>query len=113
MWTGGFGSAYHGRGEVRNLDWLPAALSFAGTLCAMVFGYVAILRNRRKDDSENGQQSGIVLTELGYVKSGIDDIKRKQEKQEAQNIEIITRLAKVEASASQAHKRIDGLMGRQ
>lgn len=93
------------------MDWLPAGLSFAGTLCAMIFGYMALLRNKRKDDAESGQQSGIVLTEIGYVKSGIDDIKRKQEKQDADHVEVITRLAKVEASASQAHKRIDNLAG--
>lgn len=93
------------------MDWLPAALSFAGTFCAMVFAYVAFLRNKRKDDSENGQQIGTVLTELGYIKSGIDDVKRKQERQDTQNIEMLTRLAKVEASASQAHKRIDNMTG--
>jgi len=93
------------------MDWLPAAFSFAGTLCAMFFGYFAFLRNRRKDDAESGQQSGIVLTELGYVKSGIDDIKRKQEKQDAQYVEVVTRLAKVEASAAQAHKRLDNMTG--
>lgn len=93
------------------MDWLTAALSFAGTVLAMAFGYVAFLRNRRKDDAEDGQQSGKVLTEIGYIKSGIDDIKRKQEKQDGQHIEVMTRLAKVEASASQAHKRIDNLFG--
>ena len=32
---------------------------------------------------EEARGDGILLTELGYVKSGIDDIKRKQEAQDA------------------------------
>ncbi|NLK40370.1 MAG: hypothetical protein GX303_09070 [Clostridiales bacterium] len=42
----------------------------------------------------------------------MDDIKRKQEKQEQQHIEVISRLTAVEASAKQAHKRIDTIEGR-
>jgi transposase len=48
-----------------------------------------------------------------YIKSGIDDIKKKQEKQDEQHIEIVSRLCSVEASAKQAHKRIDSLEGRE
>lgn len=94
---------------------IVAVIGVISTVCAIVFGYSAFNRNKKKDDSESGEKSGTVLTEIGYIKSGIDDIKRKQErqeeKQEAQHIEVITRLTSVEASAKQAHKRIDRLEG--
>ena len=95
------------------MDWLPAALGFAGTLCGMVFGYAALLRNRRKDDAESGHQSGVMLAELGYIKAGVEDVKTTQREQNGINVEILTRLAKVEASSTQAHKRIDILTGQQ
>lgn len=94
-----------------------AAFGVMSTICAIVFGWAAFIRNKKKDDSEDGEQSGTVLTEIGYIKSGIDDIKRKQErqdeKQESQHIEVISRLTSVEASAKQAHKRLDRIEGKE
>lgn len=82
-------------------------------LAGFVFGGVTFFRNKKNDDAEGGKKDGIVLTELGYIKSGVDDIKRKQEKQDARHIEVITRLTAVEASAKQAHKRIDRMEEKQ
>lgn len=100
---------------MNELDIAVAALGVIGTVCAIVFGYAAFSRSRKKDEQGDGQKDGTVLTEIGYIKSGIDDIKRKQErqdeKQEAQHIEVISRLTSVEASAKQAHKRLDRLEG--
>ena len=90
------------------------AISVISTVCAIVFGYAAFNRNRKKDDTEEGAQGAVIVSELGYIKSSLDDIKRKQErsdeKQAEQHLSVITRLTAVEASAKQAHKRIDDLM---
>lgn len=74
-----------------------------------VFGLVTFFRNKKSDDAAGGKKDGIVLTELGYIKSGVDDIKRKQEKQDEEYVGVISRLTAVEESAKQAHKRIDRL----
>lgn len=84
-------------------------IGFIGTICAIVFGYIAFSRNKKIDDCSEAKQDGVVLTELGYIKSGVDDIKRKQDKQEQQHIEVVTRLTAVEQSTKQAHYRIDEL----
>jgi hypothetical protein len=59
-----------------------------------------------------GKADGVVLTEIGYIKAGIDDIKRKQDRQDELYIKIAERLTAVEASAKQAHHRIDRLEGK-
>ena len=84
-----------------------SVIGFIGTVCAIVFGYIAFSRNKKMDDCSDAKQDGVVLTELGYIKSGVDDIKRKQDKQEQQHIEVVTRSTAVEESAKQAHQRID------
>lgn len=76
-----------------------------GMLCAIVVAS----RNKKKDDKTEGKEDGIILTELGYIKSGVDDIKHKQEEQEKQNMDFVRHLTAVEESAKQAHKRIDKL----
>ncbi len=94
-----------------NLTTIMTILSIISTICAIVFAYVAFSRTRKRDDTEEGQSKGAVLTEMGYIKSGIDDIKRKQErqaeKQETQYVKMTERLTSVEESAKQAHKRLD------
>lgn len=84
-------------------------ISILAAVAGVVFGVTTYLRNRKKDDSDDGRQSGTILTELGYIKSGVDDLKRKQEKQDEQNREILLGLTKVEESAKQAHRRLDVL----
>jgi len=48
-----------------------------------------------------------LLSDIGYIKSGVDDIKSEQKEQRKTNIEVVSRLTAVEESAKQAHKRID------
>jgi len=82
-------------------------VGFVGTISAIIFGYISFIRNKKMDDRNEAKQDGVVLAELGYIKSGIDDIKRKQDEQERQHIEVVTRLTAVEESVKQAHHRID------
>lgn len=77
-----------------------------------IFGLVTFFRNKKSDDASEGRKDGTILTELGYIKSGVDDIKRKQEKQDEQNLLFAERLSSVEASAKQAHKRLDAMEGK-
>ena len=43
----------------------------------------------------------------GYIKANTDEIKAEQKEQRKTNTEFVTRLTDVEASAKQAHKRLD------
>ena len=74
-----------------------------------IFAFVTLLRNKKTDDKTEGVQDGVVLTELGYIKKGIDGIEKRLERQENQYVDIVKHLAKVEESAKRAHLRIDKL----
>ena len=50
---------------------VSALLGVLGTVCAIVFSYAAFSRERKKDESEEGKQDGTLLTEIGYIKSGV------------------------------------------
>ena len=84
-------------------------------LCTLIGGALGVAtfsRNKAKDDKSEGQQSGVMLTELGYIKANTDEIKNEQREQRKINTEFATKLASVEASAKQAHLRIDRIEGR-
>mgnify|MGYP001477056011 FL=1 len=91
---------------------LTVIISIACTVLGAAIGYATFRKNREKDVEEEGKVDGVVLTEIGYIKAGIDDIKRKQDKQDELYIKIAERLTAVEASAKQAHHRIDRLEGK-
>ena len=66
-----------------------------GTLLGIIISYAAFLRNSKKDSNEDGREVGTVLTELGYIKGGIDDLKAENREQRKTNTELITRLTAV------------------
>lgn len=83
--------------------------SIVGVVSAIILGWIAFRRSTKEDSESEGKNNGVILTELGYIKSGIDDVKRKQERQEELRVDDVKKIAEVEASAKQAHKRIDSL----
>lgn len=90
-----------------SVETIITLISSAAAVCGIVFGATTYARNKRNDNREDGN----LMAEIGYIKSGVDDIKRKQEKADQQHLEVITRLTAVEASAKQAHHRLDRMEG--
>lgn len=88
---------------------LLTALSVISTVCAIAFGYAAFVRNRKTDTKDEAKTDAIVLTEIGYIKANTEEIKAEQKEQRKTNTEFMERLVAVEASAKQAHKRLDTL----
>ena len=89
---------------------IVAAVGLLGSVCAIAFGWAAWRRNERQDHQSGAREDGQLISDIGYIKSGVDDLKRRLERQEATNLEFASRLSRVESSASQAHKRIDELV---
>jgi len=92
---------------MQDMSGILTAISDISAICVIFFGFAAFSRNKKKDDSDDGKAAGTILTELGYIKGGIDDVKAEQREQRKTNTEFVTRLTAVEESAKQAHKRID------
>ena len=86
---------------------LKDIVSTLAILLGMVFGVVALFRNKKADDSGDGQKMGMLMSEIGYVKSNTDEIKAEQQRQRDTNTNFAVELARVDASAKQAHKRLD------
>ena len=52
----------------------------------------------------DGKQEGQILTELGYIKSGVDDMKRKMENMEKSYYNLEGRVARLEERVNIYHK---------
>jgi len=86
-----------------------ALIGAAGTICAVIFGYLGYQKGIKKDYKDDGKNSGALMSDIGYIKSGVDDLKRKQETSELRHYELCERVSKVEESSKQAHLRINEL----
>lgn len=93
------------------MEWgtIGTIFGIVGVILSAVFAYLAFSRGKKKDDEGQGQQLGTIQSDLGYVKSGIDDIKAEQKEQRNINVSLASRVTAVEESTKQAHKRIDHL----
>jgi hypothetical protein len=72
---------------------------------------VATFKRTTERDAGKWQSDGVFLTEIGYIKAGIDDIKESRTSRTNMYIKIAERLTAVEESAKQAHHRITRLEG--
>lgn len=81
------------------------------TVSGIALSFIALSKNSKKDNVEEGQTKGSVHSDIGYIKAGIDDIKTEQRELRKESVETLQRLSKVEGSAASAHKRIDRIEG--
>ena len=80
-------------------------IGIIGVICSII----VVGRERSADDRSEGKEDGVVLTELGYIKAGVDDLKRDNRDIRGDLKNLDERITRNEESTKQAHKRIDAL----
>lgn len=78
----------------------------------MLIGYLGFQRNRDKDVKSDAAESAVIRTKLDNIGQAVDSIRIDNKANEQRWNAWSERLIKVEESAKQAHKRIDGAEGR-
>lgn len=51
----------------------------------------------------SGQEYGVMLTEIGYIKSGVDDMKKKMEQNDRRYIELAEKVTALEEKVKIYH----------
>lgn len=64
-----------------------------GSLVGIIGAIFGIFRNVRTDNDSSGREMGKILSDLGYIKSTLNDISDKVNTQDKRHTDIITRLA--------------------
>lgn len=75
----------------------------------LIFGFITYSRNKKTDDSAEGRQDGILFTEIGYIKAGIDDMKKDIREFRTDLQKLHDKYARLDESVKHAHERIDKL----
>ena len=74
-----------------NID-ISVLIAVGGVLLSAATFFVGRLTAARSSRQENG----VMLTELGYIKSGIDDMKKKMEQSDKRYIDLAERVTALE-----------------
>ncbi len=80
-----------------DLNLLTAAVGMALSVGTFFIGRMTAAKT-------SGQEYGVMLTEIGYIKSGVDDMKKKMEQSDKRYIDMEKRLSKVEEAMKIYHK---------
>ena len=97
------------RGRLMNID-ITVAISIICGLGGFALSYIIFSRSKTKDDKADGASIATITSDMGYVKSSIEGIDRKLEKQDERYQQITERVCTVESSVKSAHKRIDDMI---
>jgi hypothetical protein len=75
-----------------------AIISVVGTCSSILFAYLAFKRNDRGDRKQEGKNEGVLISDVGYIKSSIDRIEKSIDKLDANYSSLSERVVKVEAT---------------
>ena len=85
------------------------SISVLIAVIGVVLSIITFVAGRQSSAKNQGLQDGQILTELGYLKSNTDEIKKRLDEEDHRHIETIQKLAELDSSLKSAHKRLDGL----
>lgn len=73
-----------------------AALGSVLSVASFFIGRTSAAKN-------SGQEYGVMLTEIGYIKSGVDDMKKKMEQSDRRYIDLSERVTSLEEAMKIYH----------
>lgn len=76
---------------------------------ALIFTVMSFKRVEKRDTSESASERATMSADIKYIRTSIDDIKVDNRVIKADIGELQTKVARVEQSVENAHKRIDDL----
>ena len=79
-------------------------------LLALAFTAMTFRKNEKKDTTAEATERATLSADVRYIRSSIDDIKLDNKAIQKDLGELSTKVARIEQSVENAHKRIDDMM---
>lgn len=95
-------------------------LTLAVAACGVLLSFLTYQSGVKKGSCADGEKSGVLISDVGYIKSSVDTLNKKLENQDAKHDKfkddttdklssVKSDISDIRASAASAHKRIDEL----
>lgn len=88
---------------------METIISLVIAFCALLFTALSFRRNSNKDTSETASERATMTADIRYIRTSIDDIKVDNRVIKEDIGALQTKVARVEQSVENAHKRIDDM----
>lgn len=82
-------------------------IGLIGTISSICFAYLAFRRNHNHDTKKDGKAEGVLISDIGYIKSSIDRMEGKLDKVETNYQDLLSRIVRVEEAQSSLEKRLE------
>ena len=82
-------------------------IGLLGTLSSICFAYLAFRRNHTVDSKRDGKAEGVLISDIGYIKSSIDRMEGKLDRVETNYQNLLSRLIRVEEAQSSLEKQLE------
>ena len=79
------------------------------TAIGILSSWITFARKNKRDSEKDGEDRGVLASDIGYIKAGVDDLKREIRETKHDMVELGERVTRCEESVKQAHKRINDL----
>ena len=94
-------------GEIISL--VISSIAAIAAIAAAIIALVKLRKTDKRNENSEGKFVGSLSSDVGYIKAGVDDLKRDNREMRGDFSVLSERVTRVEESAKQAHKRIDEL----
>jgi peptidoglycan hydrolase CwlO-like protein len=82
-------------------------ISAASGVGGVLIAWLTLSRKGKKDTEHVGETRGVMASDIGYIKAGVDDLKNEGRETRKEVRELAERVTRCEESVKQAHKRVD------
>lgn len=84
-----------------------ALITSGSAALGTLISWVSMAKRLKRDAERGSENRGVLASDIGYIKAGIDDLKRENRETRSELGRLSERVTRCEESAKQAHKRID------
>lgn len=77
---------------------IVTALCSLSPIISVVVAIIVARRNKDKSVKDDGQKEGVLQSDVGYIKSGVDRLEKRLDKMDEKEEHMLERLSKVEAT---------------
>ena len=81
---------------------VAAIASIVGIAAGVIFGYIGYQGGLKRQCKDEGKNTGALMSDIGYIKAGIDDLKQEQKSAQIKHYELVERVTKAEESLKSA-----------
>lgn len=92
---------------MKGIEIAVTLIGLLGTISSIFFAFLAFKRNDSLDKKNRGKREGVLISDINYIKTSLDRLEAKFEKNEERYQELLTRIVKVEEMSFAIQKRIE------